>query len=688
MPDQHSNSSMNHLEHETSPYLLQHKNNPVDWYPWSDKTLQLAKEKNQLLIISIGYAACHWCHVMEHESFEDSKVAEVMNEYFISIKVDREERPDIDQIYMNAAMITTGHGGWPLNVIALPDGKPVFAGTYFPKQNWIKVLLYFADLYQHEPQTLIEQAERITEGLHQVDHLPLNDTERTLPPDLPDRFWSHWRSHIDFEWGGKRGAPKFMMPNNYTFLLRYLYHSKNAETAEAIKITLKRWAFGGLFDIVGGGFARYSVDAFWKVPHFEKMLCDNAQLLSVYAEAYRITKRPLYQSVVEKTFGWMEREMTDESGGLYSSLDADSEGIEGKFYCWTEEEFTSVIAGMNHGAELPDANLIQLAKELYGITTEGNFEHGMNVLFRTKDHEHFIEKYKISNEQFHWLAEHINQALFDRRAERIKPGTDDKLLTEWNALAIKGFADCFKAFGEQRYLDKAIRTAAFIMENCSKGNYRLDRNYKNGRSSINAFLGDYAFFIEALIALHEITLEEKYLRDALHFTEYVIAHFYNRENGMFFITSDIDAALITRSMDSSDNVIPAGNSQMAKNLLLLSRHFDKPEYEQMSLAMVNNVLDDVVKNPPYYSNWAIVIDMHLHLNKELVIAGNHAGKVLQQFYTHYLPDIVFTGATSPSELPLLKDRYIQDKTLIYLCENRHCELPSEDADSVLKSLVR
>ena len=677
---------MNQLQHETSPYLLQHKSNPVDWFPWSEVALSKAKQEHKLLIISIGYAACHWCHVMEHESFKDKEVAEIMNQHFISVKVDREERPDIDQIYMNAAMITSGHGGWPLNVIALPDGKPIFAGTYFPKQNWIKVLLYFVDLYKNETQKLVDQAERITQGLHSIENIPLFQQERLFDKKLPDVIWQNWKDKIDFEFGGRKGAPKFMMPNNYDYLLRYFHQTKNSDVAEAIKITLKKMAFGGLHDVLGGGFARYSVDAEWKVPHFEKMLYDNGQLMSIYAQAYQLTKRPMYKSVCHKMLDWLEREMTDSSSGIYSSLDADSEGVEGKFYCW---EYPEIIEAVKEYKDdfFSENKLSEFITDVYNLEKNGNFEHGLNVLFRTNDHEYFIEKYNISNAVFQEKLNAIHQLLFEKRKQKVRPATDDKILTEWNAITIKGLCDAYKAFGDERYKRKATDITNFILQHCKKNDYRLDRNYKNGKSTINGFLQDYAFFIEALIALHQITFEEKYLNDAKAFTEYVLTHFYNKNNGMFYITSDLDAALITRSMDSSDNVIPSGNSTMAKNLVLLSKYFDTPEYEQMSLTMLINVLDDVIKNPVYYSNWAIVLDMHLNLNKELVIIGEDALNKMQKINTLYLPDVLITGSTKPSNLPLLKDRFIRGKTLFYVCENKNCLLPTEDENEIVNLIV-
>ncbi len=666
---------MNALQYATSPYLLQHRNNPVNWYPWTDDALKLAVLQNKLLIISIGYSACHWCHVMEHESFEDEAVAEVMNLHFVSIKIDREERPDIDQIYMNAAMLLNGQGGWPLNVIALPDGKPIYAGTYFPKQQWMQLLDYFALLYKKEPQKLIEQAAQITNGVHKFDTIPLNTKEQNINSQLQEIAWQHWRIKIDYEWGGAKGAPKFMMPNNYEYLLRYVKQSENKDVANALKITLKKMAFGGLYDVVGGGFARYSVDAFWKIPHFEKMLYDNGQLLSVYAQAYQLTKRPLYKSVIEKTADWMIAEMTDSSGGLYASLDADSERMEGKYYCWTYAELQHILR-----------EDFSFFCDVYHIEEKGNFEHGLNVLFRTEDHEYFMDKYNIDNAAFQQKLTGIHQVLLEERKKKIRPATDDKILTEWNAIAIKGLCDAYKALGDIRYLQKAETVGNFILQYCKKDDYRLDRNFKNGQSSINGFLADYAFFIEALLHLHQVTLQEKYLTEALHFTEYVLEHFYNKTNGMFYITSDLDPPLITRSSDNSDNVIPSANSTMTKNLLLLSKYFDKSEYEQMSWTQLNNVLESAVKTPMYYSNWLNVLDMHLHLNSELVIIGKDAVAFAKKINANFLPNVLITGSCKESRLPLCMDRYNSDKTLFYLCRNKACDLPEEDIQAILNKL--
>lgn len=667
---------MNHLQYETSPYLLQHKNNPVNWYPWKDSVLEMAQNEQKLIIISIGYAACHWCHVMEHESFEDFDVADIMNQNYISIKVDKEERPDIDQLYMNAAIIINGQGGWPLNIIALPNGKPVYAGTYFPKQNWLSLLLYFTQVYRNEKQKLIDQAERILQGISSLENIPSIKNLNAFENKTETVIWENWKNKIDYDFGGNIGAPKFVLPVNYNYLLKYYYHTKNNDVAKAIKISLKKIAFGGIHDIVAGGFARYSVDEFWKIPHFEKMLYDNGQLMSMYAQAYQLTKRPMYKSVCDKILYWYNNEITDNNGGLYSSLDADSEGVEGKFYCWTEAELKNLLK--------EDFDFV---KDVYNIEPDGNFEHGMNVLFRTNDHEYFMEKHQISNQQFQDKLTSIHQQLYKQRQTRVRPATDDKILTEWNAIAITGLCDAYKAFNDEKYKNNAIDIANFILQNCKKSDYRLDRNFKNGKSTINAFLQDYAFLIEALIALHQITLEEKYLTEAKLFTDYVIQHFFNKENGMFFITSDLDKALIVRQTDSSDNVIPSGNSTMAKNLFLIGKYFDENTFIEMSAAMLNNVISLVEKHPNYYANWAIVLDMHLHINKELVIVGKNALEISQKINEHYLPTVLITGSTTEADLPLVKGRFVENETLMYLCENKTCNLPEKDVEIILKNIT-
>jgi uncharacterized protein YyaL (SSP411 family) len=671
---------MNELQFETSPYLLQHQNNPVHWHAWNSKALEKAKNENKLILISVGYAACHWCHVMEHQSFEDNEVAEVMNKFFISIKVDREERPDIDQIYMNAAQLTSGHGGWPLNVVCLPNGKPIYGATYFPKEKWIQFLLHFQNLFQTQTEKITAQAERISNGLQTIDTITLNTNNRMFESKHLDIIWQNWESKLDFEHGASLGEPKFMMPNNLEFLLRYAYQTNNENCKAYIKTTLKKMAFGGIHDIVGGGFARYSVDYLWKIPHFEKMLYDNAQLLSVYAMAFQQTKRPMYKSVCQNILAWIDREMTSEAGGIYASLDADSEGVEGKFYCWSFLDYIEAIQACE--IALDKKIWTEFALELYNITEAGNFEHGLNILYRIQEHEYFCEKYNIDNTTFQTWVNAINQVLLLKREQKIRPTLDDKILTEWNALCIKGLVDAYKAFQNEKFLEKAIRITNFVLTNVKQDDYRLYRNFKNGQPSINAFLQDYVFLIEALIGLYQVTLSEEYLIHAQHFTSYCIEHFYSKTHQMFYITSDIDEQLIVRSMDSSDNVIPAANSQMAKCLLLLSKYFNIEEYEKIATAMLNNVLDLVLNNGSFYSNWAIVLDMFIHQHKELVVVGKNALVELQKINSNYLPNILIAGSLCSNNLPLLQNRYVEGKTLFYLCENKSCQYPQENFENL------
>ena len=431
----------NELINETSPYLLQHAHNPVNWFPWSAEILKKASDENKLLIVSIGYSACHWCHVMEHESFEDEKVAEFMNTYFISIKVDREERPDIDNLYMNACHLTSGNGGWPLNAIAFPDGRPIFAGTYFPKANWLHLLSHFVKLALNEPDKLYQQANQIEEGLKMMDNIykPINEPKE-FTSNILDDIWRHWLPKIDFTWGGRAGAPKFMMPNNLIYLSKYYSISKEDRALEAINISLEKMALGGIYDQIGGGFARYSTDAFWKVPHFEKMLYDNAQLLSAYSIAYKNQNNELYLETIESIYNFLMTELKDISGGFYAALDADSEGIEGKFYIWSFADFMRITKND------------KLLANYYSVTEEGNWEDGHNILFRTETDDLFCKKNNLT--QGNWKENVIaqNRLLLNERNTRIRPGLDDKILLNWNALLVNGLIEAFRATKNEKYL--------------------------------------------------------------------------------------------------------------------------------------------------------------------------------------------------------------------------------------------
>lgn len=666
----------NRLANESSPYLLQHANNPVDWYPWGSEALDKAKSENKLVIISIGYAACHWCHVMEHESFEDTSVAQVMNDYYVSIKVDREERPDVDQIYMDAAYLITGRGGWPLNVIALPDGRPVFAGTYFRKNDWTKILLYFKDLYQKEPETFDAEAEKLTNAINSIKIPGLDEGKSSFTKQDLDEAFNKIISYVDFENGGTKGAPKFPMPGIYQYLLTYHFHTKHPSALEAVTTTLGKMSSGGIYDHIGGGFARYSTDDIWKVPHFEKMLYDNGQLVSLYSNAYKVTQKELYRKVVYKTLEFIEGEMTDESGGFYSSLDADSEGEEGKYYVWTKEEIDKLLGEKS-----------ELFCDYFSVTSLGNWE-GNNILFITQKKEDLLRKYKIDKKLFDQIINESKRILFEARNKRIRPGLDDKILTSWNALMLKGYVDAYSAFGEEKFLDAAIRNAEFILNNMISDDGKLNRNFKNGKSTINAFLDDYAYTIEAFISLYEATFEEKWIHNAKKLADYVLLHFKDNKSDFFFYTSDQDDPLIARKIDFSDNVTPSSNSSLAEGLFKLSRFFYKENYEELAGNLAKSIKNAAVMNPTFHSNWLNFAIKFSYPFYELGIVGENFEKEREKICKHFLPNIVLFGSRNESALEILENRYVKGKTLFYVCENRTCQLPVEDFESALAQISR
>ena len=664
----------NHLINESSPYLLQHAHNPVDWYPWGKEALEKAKNENKLLIISIGYAACHWCHVMEHESFEDTAVAKVMNANFVSIKVDREERPDIDQIYMHACQMISGGGGWPLNAIALPDGRPIYAGTYFPKQNWVSMLQQVREYYLQDPSKAVQYAQQLSEGIKSYEVIAVKMPEQAATRRDMDTAYRHIVNTQDFYKGGRAGSPKFPMPVNYEFLLEYHHLAGSDDALKAVEITLDNMARGGIYDHVGGGFARYSVDEEWHVPHFEKMLYDNGQLVSLYAHAFQLTKNPLYKKVVYETLTWVQREMTSKENGFFSSLDADSEGEEGRFYVWTAQELRKILG--------KDAALFM---DYYDVSEHGNWEDGKNVLRRKKDAQEIADANKLTVEALEGKLEALKEKVFAEREKRIRPGLDDKILTSWNALMLKGYADAYRAFDDKQFLEAAIANANFIRAKMSDGQ-KIFRNYKNGKVTIEGFLDDYALAIDAFFALYEATLDEQWLNQAKRWADYVILHFHDGSGGMFFYTSDEHEGLIARKMELSDNVIPASNSVMAKNLYVLGQLFYVQSYLSMAAQMWSNVKEDVLRHTSYYANWASLSCLLAEEPFEVAIVGDDFGKARKEFDEHYLPNVLFLGGNSESALPLLKNKLVKYQTVIYVCRNKTCKLPVTNVPDALKQM--
>jgi len=677
---QNDHKYTNALAKESSPYLLQHAHNPVNWMPWGEEALALAKKENKPLLISIGYAACHWCHVMEHESFEDTTVANVMNEKFICIKIDREERPDIDQIYMDACQLIQQSGGWPLNAFTLPDGRPFYAGTYYPKENWVSLLNQLSDYYQEKTDDAELRATQITAGINSMESIVPVKKEDSFYGDLDEKIWRNWKTTVDYRWGGRGQSPKFPMPVGWEYLLQYNHYNKEEDALRAVTTTLDKMAFGGIYDQIGGGFSRYSVDAKWKAPHFEKMLYDNGQLVSLYANAYKVTKNPEYKRIVEETVEFLERELMHEAGGFYSSLDADSEGEEGKFYVWTYNGFIETLtkAGIKNPA---------LLTEYYNLEKNGNWE-GHNILW-LKNHSktEFVKDNDLNLAEWNKEIALAHKALLKKRSERIRPGTDDKILVSWNALMIKGLCDAYQAFGDEKFLNLAKNNVAFIQNNLQIDS-ALNRNYKytngSGKASITGFLDDYALFTEALVSLYQVTMEENYLLEAKKLALYTFDNFYDSKSGMFFYTPSNGEKLIARKLEITDNVIPASNSVMAKNLLVLGDYFELTKWKQTAKQMLHNTSENLVSHGPYYSNWAQLMNLQTKPVYEVAIVGDNYESILAEMQKNYLPNALYLGGKTEGKLPLLEFKLQKGQTTIYVCSNGVCKQPVRTVAEALK----
>jgi len=667
----------NILINETSPYLLQHAHNPVNWHAWNEETLKKAKRENKLILVSIGYSACHWCHVMEHESFENEEVAKVMNDHFICIKVDREERPDVDQVYMDAVQMISGRGGWPLNCFALPDGKPFWGGTYFPKDQWIGILNNVTELYKTQKKKLEQQAADITKGINRNEFLELNPVDSVFRKETPETMVHNFSARFDQQNGGTEGAPKFPMPNNVLFLLKYYARTNKSEILDHVELTLGKMASGGIYDQVGGGFARYSVDDHWHVPHFEKMLYDNAQLVSLYAEAYQLTNNEFYKQTIEETIEFIDREMTRPEGGYYSSLDADSEGIEGKFYVWKKKEIKTILT------ENSDVVI-----DYFGIEKDAYWEEGNNVLIKAKSLAQLVEKYAKTKDEILGILSDAKKKLLEQRSERVRPGLDDKILTSWNALMIIGFVDAYTSIGNPEYLKTAVHNANFLLQKTIKDDGGLFHNYKNGNATIDGFLEDYAFMMEALIVLYQSTFDEKWIIQAKQFMEYTIDHFYDDQSGMFYFTSYESKDLVARKIEVTDNVTPASNSSMANSLFYLSLIYEKAEYKQMAERMLKQVEEKMIAYPSAFTNWGMLYLDFAHPFHTIVITGEEALTKAKELNGLYIPNIVKAGSTGKSELPIFKDRIIKDKTLIYICTGSECKLPVETVEEALTMISK
>lgn len=661
-----SSKRANRLINQTSPYLLQHAYNPVDWFPWSDEAWEKARRENKLVLISIGYSACHWCHVMERECFEDSVVAERMNKKFVCIKVDREERPDIDHVYMTAVQIMTGSGGWPLNCFTLPNGKPIYGGTYFPKQKWINVLNSLSDLFDTDPEKIYQYAEELTDALKKIDLISHLESETTLTKETLIECMENWAKRFDNEEGGVRKVPKFPLPNNYQFLLRQYYFTKETPLIRHIELTLTKMAFGGIFDQIGGGFARYSTDAEWKVPHFEKMLYDNAQMVSLYSEAYQLTKNPIYKQVVYDTLEFIKRELTSYEGAFYSALDADSDGEEGKYYTWTKQELMEILG-----------NDFTLFAYYFNVNETEEWE-GKYILLRKKTDEEIAKKFGINTEDLQRKISELKKKVLIAREKRIKPGLDNKILASWNALMAKAYIDAYLAFDEKDFLTTSQKNINYIFSNLTKN----DGGVYHARG-IDGFLEDYCFIIEALIALYQTTFEEPWLFRAKKLAEYTLVHFYDAASGFFYFTRNTEEALIARKMETQDNVTPSSNSSIARSFFYLGRFFDQQKYVDIAEKMVKHMTAYMTKYGSAYSNWAILAQHFIYPFYEIVIVGNSVDEKKKEFSKHFIPNAIFAGGNKKSNLTLVKEKFIESKTLIYICKDKACKLPVETVSDAL-----
>ncbi len=667
----------NDLIHENSPYLLQHAHNPVNWHAWNKETLELAKRENKPILVSIGYSSCHWCHVMEHQSFEDEAIAKIMNEHFICIKVDREEHPDIDQIYMSAVQLMTGSGGWPLNCFALPDGRPFFGGTYFPKEKWSKVLQQVAHLYKKDYEKVLSYAQNLENGIKQNDEIIKAEVHGDFNESDLNHILNNWVNHLDDEEGGPNRVPKFSLPNNYKFLMRYAWQEKDAIIDDHIKLTLNKMADGGIYDQLGGGFARYSTDREWKVPHFEKMLYDNAQLVSLYSNAYKNYGDSDYKRIIAETLEFIEREMTNKVGLFYSAIDADSEGEEGKFYVWKKEEINQIL-----GSEAP------LFEDYYQINKVGFWEHGNYILMRNPNLQKIALKYDISIEEMELQIAKNKKVLMLERNKRIRPELDDKSLVSWNAMMITAYCDAYTALDKKEYRESAKKAMDFIIENMQKEDGGFWHTYKEGHSKINAYLDDYAFMIEALINLYQIGAGDKYLHKAQDIAQYTISKFFDKKSGMFFFTSLEDESLVSRKIEVFDNVIPASNSVMANNLFKLSLYFDNEDQKNISMQMLHNMTGKFSKYGSSLSNWGLLMMNHIGPLKEVVVCGNKAYPLLHKIQNNYLPNVIWAVDTKENnQISLLANRYVLDKTYIYVCENNTCQLPVKEVKEAMKIIL-
>ena len=686
----------NRLISETSPYLLQHAHNPVDWYPWGDEALKQARTQNKVILVSIGYSACHWCHVMERESFEDEAVAAIMNAHFINIKVDREERPDLDHIYMDAVQAISGSGGWPLNVFLTPDAKPFYGGTYFPplraynRPSWSEVLNNIQSTWLSKGDEITSQATTLTEHLQRsndLSHLNKNDADPGAfsVEDCDTTFQNMMRS-ADKEWGGFGNAPKFPQTFTIQYLLQYHHYTGNEEALQQALLSIDKMLQGGIYDHVGGGLARYSTDTQWLAPHFEKMLYDNALLVNVLCDAFQITKNPDYADAIRQIIGFVERELMHEQGGFYSALDADSEGEEGKYYVWTKSEIDALLGD--------DA---QLFTDYFDVSEKGNWEEphqandtgkGKNILRILKPVDAYCAENRIDRDTFKTKIAACLHRLLEERNKRKRPLLDDKILLNWNALMVTALCKTSSAIDDVKYRDLAQKTFAFLMQNLGeKDGAEFKHTYKNNEAKYSAFLDDYAYLIQSCIHLQEITSDNTYLTIAKRLCIYVISNFADEETGFFFFTNSTQKDVIIRKKEMYDGAVPSGNSVMAENLFYLGIIFDRLDWQNRAQNMIGSLRMASTRYATSFGICASVSLRQLFGVKEIVITGSGYGDMRDKLLKHYLPGKILQCSGFPANsFPLLEGKDYDSNALIYLCENNNCKAPVKTLEKLFLML--
>ncbi|MYD08954.1 MAG: thioredoxin domain-containing protein [Chloroflexi bacterium] len=687
---------MNRLKDESSPYLLQHADNPVDWHPWSDEAFRIAREADKPVLLSVGYSACHWCHVMAHESFEDAATAEMMNALFVNVKVDREERPDVDDIYMQAVQAIAGQGGWPMTVFLLPDGRPFYGGTYYPKESrygmpsFQQLMAAVHDAYRNKRDQLEAQADNLHQALKR-DVLGIGRADDSgLTLDLLDEAATKLMDAMDTVNGGFGTQPKFPNPISLEFLLRYYERTRDERALRLLTLTLRKMAQGGIYDQVAGGFARYSVDAHWLVPHFEKMLYDNAQLSRLYLHAWQLTGDEFFRLVAEDIYDYILREMTAADGGFYSATDADSEGVEGKFFVWTIEEAREALAPLSES--LPRA--LEIAVEYFGMSAEGNFE-GSNILFVPRSPDETAVDLGLSIGQLEEAVAQIKEQLYAVRSQRIPPLLDDKILTAWNGMMLASLAEAARVLGRSDYLEAARRSGEFLLSEMVDGNGRLYRTHKDGCSKLNAYLEDYANLVDALLELYQTTFDERFFAAAQRLADVALARFESADGG-FYDTSDDHESLIVRPRNLQDNVTPSGNAMLAKQLLRLAAYTGEARYDEAGREVLRKLSDAMRQYPQAFAESLNAADMLVRGIDEVALIGeleSAAGsEILDTLRRPYRPNVITAwtreDVTRDELIPLLSERSMFDgRTTVYVCRNFACRLPVTTAEETAAALT-